>query len=985
MKPKTFPDIPLDAPSNLLVLLSALLCLAACNGRTGKRGPAGSAGGGALDAELQPDEDAPGVDLAIVSIGGATGAGGSFQAGDHISVRFTAKMDDGTDWDLADLSTGRILVSGPTFNYQRVLAEERDLATASVTNSDGSHTYTFAAGIPATYLPPLNDSPAFGPMDGELAGTPLLAGTYTVGLYAAWNYTVEGGSASYRDVGNVTGDFLFGGAVVLAPREVVKLDNCNQCHSQLQAHGGLRRDPALCVLCHTSGSEDRNTSGAGGTDETPGASIDFRVMIHKIHNGKHLPSVLGIGVEPDGTADYTRPPIPYQLVGFGNSKHDYSNVAFPVWPSVSVAMPRDEGHAALGATERALEDAMRLGVVSCYACHGDADGGGPLTAPSDGDLAYLQPTRRSCGSCHDDVDWTLPYDRNSGAGGQPMPPNKLDSECVNCHSAGNLFPVEENHLHPLRDPDFNTGFVIELTDLTDGAGSNLDGTIEPGERIDVTFRLVDDMGVEIDPSTVSSLSIGVAGPTTNQNLILQTSLPTAYLAGPQPFTVAIPMPVLFERIGTATMGGPLESFAASAHTPHWNVAGGLTSVHVATGVSGASGNLSADAPGPSNYLDLGVGEGAAFDRDDFVVIDSGGPNEECLRVQWVDGDRLWFNSGNLSSTYPAGTAFDHDQGELVEVVDVPLQMNGASVLVQGLDYSVDELTGVVTELSDFPDGAVLVSYTTDLRMPATYPLALNASPDIDETWGKWTGKPVADGTYKATMWGYIGKTLVLHAESNSYRLAAEGVSRDFLVDNPLQAGTPTTTVPWDRISSIQNCLSCHQDILFHGAGRRGVESCLLCHGSSGGEDRPRYVAANAPATTAAEIRFRELLHKIHMGAELEEASTYTVVGFGSGYPDNFSEHTYEEVEFPAFPDGVKNCVMCHGEGNQAWRVPAPAEHPTSALLPGHPWRSACGSCHDGAAVQAHVAAQTSPVGVESCSVCHEEASDLGIEVVHKVR
>ena len=31
------------------------------------------------------------------------------------------------------------------------------------------------------------------------------------------------------------------------------------------------------------------------------------------------------------------------------------------------------------------------------------------------------------------------------------------------------------------------------------------------------------------------------------------------------------------------------------------------------------------------------------------------------------------------------------------------------------------------------------------------------------------------------------------------------------------------------------------------------------------------------------------------------------VGFGSGFPDNFSEHTYEHVSFPAMPSGTQAC------------------------------------------------------------------------------
>jgi len=55
---------------------------------------------------------------------------------------------------------------------------------------------------------------------------------------------------------------------------------------------------------------------------------------------------------------------------------------------------------------------MRMGVTVCSKCHGDPDGVGPLFAPSQGDLAFSTPLRLVCGSCHDDVDWTLPYVKN---------------------------------------------------------------------------------------------------------------------------------------------------------------------------------------------------------------------------------------------------------------------------------------------------------------------------------------------------------------------------------------------------------------------------------------------------------------------------------------------------------------------------------------------------------------------------------------------
>ena len=54
-----------------------------------------------------------------------------------------------------------------------------DVLATAVDEGGGVFRYTFPP-LPATYLAPLNDSPAFGADAGELTGQPLLPGTYTV-------------------------------------------------------------------------------------------------------------------------------------------------------------------------------------------------------------------------------------------------------------------------------------------------------------------------------------------------------------------------------------------------------------------------------------------------------------------------------------------------------------------------------------------------------------------------------------------------------------------------------------------------------------------------------------------------------------------------------------------------------------------------------------------------------------------------------------
>ncbi len=538
-------------PTSLLGLTSAsrwlavagmtvALALSGC----GKTGPAGAAGASGTTTQngittgttLTAADNSPGVVVAITSVTGQTGPSGNFQAGDKPVVTFTVKKTNGTAWNLKELASGSILLSGPSFNYQRVLPQASDVITRSVINSDGSFTYTFATGFPATYLPPLNDSAAHGANDGELQGTNLLAGTYTIGLAVRWNYTVDG--KAFADNGNATKDVLYGTTAVVAHREVVKNDNCNACHVTIQAHGGRYRDTAMCVLCHTAGAQDAGASVAGAV---AGTLIEFKVMIHRIHNGAHLPSVNGVASDPTtGDRTYGGTPVSNVIVGRGGTLHDFSAVNSPVYPSFQSAMPRRAGYSALTGTQKTTEARILQGVVSCYKCHGDPDGSGPKTAPSQGNLSSNQPSRRACGSCHDDINWASPYKAN----GMTMPPQADDASCTTCHlptgttlaqgyamtvgGAGTLAPTPFAHVHPLSDPKFvsgaetyNSGVNFNITAMSGSAASYF----VAGEKPAITFTVKDDANVDIPLYQLSAISTTAAGPANNRQLIFPMNGP----------------------------------------------------------------------------------------------------------------------------------------------------------------------------------------------------------------------------------------------------------------------------------------------------------------------------------------------------------------------------------------------------------------------------------------------------------------------------
>jgi hypothetical protein len=132
-------------------------------------------------------------------------------------------------------------------------------------------------------------------------------------------------------------------------------------------HGGAsRRDQWR--PCHNPGSWDNSPGNV--------QTLDFKVMIHKIHRGANLPSVLG----PDGVAG-TADDGKYMI-----GSADFSTVVFP-------------------------QD-----VRNCTKCH---DGADPATPQ--GDNWKIQPSREACGSCHDNVNFATGVGHAGGSGQLDLP------------------------------------------------------------------------------------------------------------------------------------------------------------------------------------------------------------------------------------------------------------------------------------------------------------------------------------------------------------------------------------------------------------------------------------------------------------------------------------------------------------------------------------------------------------------------------------
>lgn len=160
--------------------------------------------------------------------------------------------------------------------------------------------------------------------------------TTSIGVFGSRNMSAFGIPNNYST--NVF-TFVPDGSKVTHVRDVVRTTSCDSCHDQLSAHGGSRRDTALCIMCHQPQSVDPKT----------GNPVDFKVFIHKLHMGSQLPSVVAGGK--------------YVVNG-----SDFSGVVFPADPRRCETCHNQKSGAAQAANYMTKPSA-----AACGSCHDDVD------------------------------------------------------------------------------------------------------------------------------------------------------------------------------------------------------------------------------------------------------------------------------------------------------------------------------------------------------------------------------------------------------------------------------------------------------------------------------------------------------------------------------------------------------------------------------------------------------------------------------------
>jgi len=308
-----------------------------------------------------------------------------------------------------------------------------------VDNGDGTYRFTFDREVQA-----ISDVP----FESAL--------THRIGIEirnaVVLGRSVEGSDAVFDvqpSTGNTSG---------IAERRIVTQEACATCHgsAEFAFHGGARRNVDFCVTCHQKGSIDAGT----------GNTIDFRVMIHKIHFGPNLTN------------------LPFQICGFGceslgGPPDDFSDILFP-------------------------QDTR-----NCTNCHDPAN---PLTPQADN--VNNRPTAEVCTSCHDDLtfDDTGLTNRNGNHPGLAQP----NENCSACHSETGLIPsVLESHVIPsqvaARRFEFN---ILEITNTTEGDSPVVKFSVTDPTNDDAPYDIVHDPEFTA-PGGTTRLVMDIAWPTSD--------------------------------------------------------------------------------------------------------------------------------------------------------------------------------------------------------------------------------------------------------------------------------------------------------------------------------------------------------------------------------------------------------------------------------------------------------------------------------------
>ena len=181
---------------------------------------------------------------------------------------------------------------------------------AAITGPDstGAFTLTSPTALPA---PPAANCPPAG------AAACAAISNVAVVIEGHPGVVTTGPGATAIPVASTVSYANVAGTAPAARRVVVDIAKCNVCHSLLALHGDNRNgNTQVCAVCHNPASTDvgsRQTLVTAGTDGLWEQTIDFKHMIHAIHDGR----VRGAAGSP------------FVIYGYGGSVNNFTDVVYP--------------------------------------------------------------------------------------------------------------------------------------------------------------------------------------------------------------------------------------------------------------------------------------------------------------------------------------------------------------------------------------------------------------------------------------------------------------------------------------------------------------------------------------------------------------------------------------------------------------------------------------------------------------------------------
>ena len=400
--------------------------------------------------------------------------------------------------------------------------------------------------------------------------------THTVGIYARRDlreFELD------RYVYNELYHFVPSGSSMPMPRDIVTTETCNgRCHDPIALHGGSRQDVGLCILCHNPNQD---------IDPDTGNSVDMPLMIHKIHMGANLENGYNIIGYRQTDHDYSHVVYPAEINeceschtgGIPTENFPLVSSPNPVpvcdasglgaamleWgdlDSFEIHMDTADGtlfgaSSGAGSTmtgkwvrdgttfvlvDKASGDTIQTLVVNTtpFGCVTNPPGTFRGEAATEHTNWLDHPSRKTCGSCLDNINWQTGEGHASGI------PQENDDSCSNCHKPfGSEFGRSVTGAHvPLYKSTQLPGVIVNLLGIEN---------TNPGDNPTVTFSL-GSKNAPLNPAALNRLRFTISGPNEDFDFYVAETVGGNAVQDGQNWTYTFNASIPEDAMGSYTLG-----------------------------------------------------------------------------------------------------------------------------------------------------------------------------------------------------------------------------------------------------------------------------------------------------------------------------------------------------------------------------------------------------------------------------------------------